>query len=92
MIKIPKRNKFDFPRKSRRIDYYIEVLCAEIMKKDEIGSEDIDNYQKEVNKIIKEKLRPNWQRENMKIAAEKGLSELLNNYKYDSTKNIYKKL
>jgi hypothetical protein len=91
MIKIIKSNIFDFPRRRRRIACYVEVLCAELMKLDKIGSEEIESYWKEVNRIKNEKLRPHWLKENMGIEAKQGLNMMLNNYRHDFTRNVYKR-
>ena len=71
------RHIFDYPRRKKRIAWYVEVLCAELMKQDEIKSEHIESFWKEVNRIKKEKLPFPWQRENMDTEAREGLNRLL---------------
>lgn len=91
MPRIYKSNIFDFPRRKKRIAWYVEVLCAELLKQDEIRSEDIGSFWKEVNRIKEEKLPFSWQRHNMEAEAREGLTNLLSNYQYDRTNRVYKR-
>ncbi len=68
---------FDFPRRRKRIAWYVEVLCAELMKQDEMKSEDVEDYWKEVNRIREDRLPFPWQRDNMDVEAREGLDRLM---------------
>jgi len=75
MPKIYARQIFDYPRRKKRIAWYVEVLCNELRKQEEIKSEDIESFWEEVDRL-KEKLPFPWQRENMDMEAREGLGRL----------------
>ena len=77
MPKIYTKHIFDYPRRKKRIAWYVEVLCAELQKKDKIKAEDVDRFWGEVNRIKKEKLPFPWQREYMDTEARECLNKLL---------------
>ncbi len=72
-------NKFDYPRRKNRIAWYVEILCAELQKKDKIRAEDVDKFWGEVDRIKKEKLPFNWQRERINAEARGCLDKLMKN-------------
>ena len=90
MPKIYARGIPEFPRKRRRIAWYVEILCSELLKKDAITQEDIENFTNEAN-AKQERLPFPWQRENMKVETREGLSTLLSHYEYDAVKKVYKR-
>lgn len=89
MVKFYVANLFDFPRRKRRLGWYVEALCAQLLKKDEITHEDISIFWSEIKGI---KLPFAWQRENLNQEAEEGLKRLLSeNFGYNLERRIYKR-
>ena len=90
MVKLSKEGILDFPRKKRRMAWYVEVLCSELRKLDQINHADLENYRDEVRKKQME-LPFQWERKNLDQQAKEGLDRLLSDYQYDPEHKVYKR-
>lgn len=91
MVKLYHRGDiFDFPRKKRRISWYVEILCSRLLKLDQINQEHVENFWNEIKRKEEELPFP-WQRENLRQEAKKELAELLCCYQYDPKNKVYKR-
>jgi len=86
-MKIPAKPG-EFPRRSRRLKWYVEEQCRRLLKQDCLSQEDIDFFWEEINKRKSSMPFP-WQRENLRAEAAEGLTILLSQYRYDPDNRIY---
>jgi hypothetical protein len=91
VVKLYRRGDiFDFPRKKRRISWYVEILCLRLLQLDQINQDNVRSFWNEIKKK-EEKLPFPWQRENLREEAKKGLNELLCYYAYDPKNRVYER-
>jgi len=91
MVKVyPKGSIFDYPRRRKRLAWYVEILCSRLRKLEQISKEDIKRFWDEVRSKQQE-LPFSWQRDNLAQQAEEHLKDLLSGYGYDPGSGVYKR-
>jgi hypothetical protein len=91
MVKVrTKGSIFDYPRRHKKLAWYVEVLCSRLRKLKQISEDDIKSFWDEVKRKQQELPFP-WQRDNLAQQAEEHLNDLLSGYKYDSVTRVYKR-
>jgi hypothetical protein len=81
---------FDYPRRHKKLVWYVEILCSRLLKLKQISEEDIKRFWDEVRSKQQELPFP-WQRDNLAKQAGEHLEDLLSGYKYDSVTRVYKR-
>jgi hypothetical protein len=77
MIKVYRQGGiFSFPRRSRKLAWYVEILCSKLLQQDKIGEESIEWFWDEIKKKQDELPFP-WQRVNLEQEAKARLDDLL---------------